>query len=268
MKHDEFFRRHPVFSGSEFAEYLEARGGYGARAQEALLAYHRRAGNLLQIKRGLYAVIPSGAMGETYPVDPFLIAGRLTPDAVLSYHTALEFHGRSYSMHNDFIYSSVRPVATLAFRSHSFRGTSFPVGLTRSGSTDVGVLLEERRGLTLRVTSLERTLVDVLDRPRLSGSWEEIWRSLESIEFFSLDTVITYVSLLANATTAAKVGFYLDQHRETLMVEEHHLKRLREMRPRQTHYLDRGSKASGKFAAEWNLVVPEDIYHLSWGEIE
>lgn len=31
--------------------------------------------------------------------------------------------------------------------------------------------------MELRVASLERTLVDVLDRPDLAGSWEEVWRS-------------------------------------------------------------------------------------------
>ncbi|MDZ7837948.1 MAG: hypothetical protein U5N58_08345 [Actinomycetota bacterium] len=30
----------------------------------------------------------------------------------------------------------------------------------------------------------------------LSGTWEEIWRSLESIEFFDLDQVLAYVLLL------------------------------------------------------------------------
>jgi hypothetical protein len=49
--------------------------------------------------------------------------------------------------------------------------------------------------MELRVAGLERTLVDVLDRPDLSGSWEEIWRSLESVEFFDLDKVVEYALL-------------------------------------------------------------------------
>ena len=52
-------------------------------------------------------------------------------------------------------------------------------------------------------TSLERTLVDVLDRPDLTGSWEEIWRSLESIEFFDIEQIVEYVLLLENATLAS-----------------------------------------------------------------
>ena len=66
-------------------------------------------------------------------------------------------------------------------------------------------------------------MVDVLNRPDLSGGWEEIWRSLESVEFFDFDKVVEYALLLGNATTAAKVGLFLEQHREPLMVEEKHL---------------------------------------------
>ena len=71
----------------------------------------------------------------------------------------------------------------------------------------------------------------------MAGGWEEIWRSLESVEFFDLDQVIEYTRLLENSTTAAKVGFFLEQHREALMVEEGHLDSLRKLCPRHPHYL-------------------------------
>jgi len=110
-------------------------------------------------------------------------------------------------------------------------------------------------------------LVDVLDRPDLSGSWEEIWRSLESVEFFDLDKVVEYVLLLGNATTNAKVGLFLDQHREALMANEHHLKALHDMSPRQPHYLDRSKRKPGRLVPKWNLVVPREILERTWGEV-
>src|SRR5690606_14267053 len=123
----------------------------------------------------------------------------------------------------------------------------------------------ERSGLEIRVTSLERTLVDLLDRPDLGGGWEEIWRSLESVEYFDLDLVVDYVKLLANRTTAAKVGYYLQQHAEALMVEDRHLNPLRQLRPKQPHYLERGK--SGRLVRDWSLVVPESLAKKSWEEI-
>jgi predicted transcriptional regulator of viral defense system len=125
----------------------------------------------------------------------------------------------------------------------------------------------DRFGLDVRVTGLERSLVDVLDRPDLAGSWEEIWRSLESVEFFNLDKVVEYVLLLENATTAAKVGFFLEQHRETLMVEDVYLKSLQQLRPRRPHYFDRARRKDGRLLKRWNLVVPSAVIERSWAEV-
>ena len=173
LKHDTFFRQHPVFTGYELARHLVRIGSNGARTQEKVLGYHTKAGRLRRIRQGMYAVIPPGLDGDAYPVDPYLVAAKLTPDAVLSHHTALEFHGQAYSVWQHFTYSAERPAETLTFRDQVFRGTKFPQALVRSGAEYRGVLTMERFGMLLRVTSLERTLVDVLDRPDLAGGWEE-----------------------------------------------------------------------------------------------
>ena len=180
VKHDVFFRNHPVFTGEELAAHLLAAGQVGSRTQESLLAYHTKASRLVRVRRGLYAVIPPESDRDTYPIDPYLVASRLTPDAVLSHHTALEFHGRTYSVWRHLFYLAERPPGTVTFRSHVFRGTRFPEALVRSGNQHFGVLKAERAGMSLRVASLERTLVDVLDRPDLAGGWEEVWRSRRS----------------------------------------------------------------------------------------
>ena len=267
MKHEEFFRKHPIFTSAELAEYLSNNGRVGSRTKEALLAYHKKTGRILSVRRGLYAVIPLGADPNSYPVDLFLIAAKLTEDGVLTHHTALEIHGRAYSVQEYFIYSSSRPLNPVSFRSYVFRGVKFPKALHDSGNWNFGVSIVERKGVEIRVTSLERTLVDVLDRPDISGSWEEIWRSLESVEFFDLDKVVEYALLLQNATTTAKVGFFLDQHRNPLMVEDRHLKPLYDLRPRQPHYLDRTQRKSGRLVSEWNLVVPIEVLERRWSEV-
>ena len=267
LKHDVFFRQHPVFTGDELAVHLAHIGSNGVRTQEKALAYHTKAGRLRRVRQGLYAVIPPGVDGDTYPVDPYQVTARLTPDAVLSHHTALEFHGRAYSVWQHFTYSAERPVEMLTFRDQVFRGVKFPRALVRAGEEYRGVLTMERFGMPLRVTSLERTLVDVLDRPDLAGGWEEVWRSLEAVEFLDLDEVVKYALLLGNATTIAKVGFFLDSNREPLMVEEQNLKALRDCRPRQPHYLDRGRRDHGQLVAEWNLVVPAEVLTQSWADV-
>jgi predicted transcriptional regulator of viral defense system len=267
MKHEEFFRKHPVFTGEEMADYLSSHGEVGSRTKEALLAYYRKTGRVVSVRRGLYAVVPPGAQSASSSIDPFLVTAKLTKDAVLSYHTALEFHGHAYSVHEHFIYTASRPLSPVTFHTYVFRGARFPESLRRVKKENFGVVRMDRFGMEVDVTSLERTMVDVLSRPDLSGGWEEIWRSLESVEFFNLDKVVEYALLLGNATTAAKVGFFLDQHRESLMVEEKHLKPLHDLRPRQPHYLDRHKRKSGRLVSEWNLVIPTEVLEGKWAEV-
>ena len=90
---------------------------------------------------------------------------------------------------------------------------------------------------------------------------------MESIEFLDLDMVVGYVTVLKNATTAAKVGFFLERNRDALMVEEDHLNIFRKMRPRQPHYLIRGKRRGGHWVREWNLMVPDEILNKSWAEV-
>ena len=142
IKHEAFFRRHPVFTGEELAAHLCSNGDAGARTQESLLAYHTRAGRLLRVRRGLFAVIPPGADSNTNPVDPYLVAAKLTGDSVLSHHTALEFHGRAYSAWQQITYSASRPLDKLTFRSHDFRGTRFPEALRQAAEHRLARLVQ------------------------------------------------------------------------------------------------------------------------------
>ena len=267
MKLEIFFQSHPVFTGPEFSLFLASYKSVGARDRESLLAYHKKKGRVIQVRNNLFAVVPSKADPDTYPVDSFLLAASMTKDAVLAFHTALEFHGHAYSAQQILRYLALRPAPPVTFRKTAFQGTKFPAALIRKEKTAFEVVTMERMGMQLTVTSLERTIVDVLDRPNLSGSWEEIWRSLESVGFLDLDKVVAYTRLLENATTAAKVGFYLEQHRELLMVEDKYLKILRALGPKQPLYLERSNRRTGRLVAGWNLVVPTEILEHTWEEV-
>ncbi len=265
--HTAFLRAHPVFTVEDFDQHLKSRGEPGERTRERLLDYYLNARRIVRVRRGLYVSVPDEDDADHPTVDPYLVASRVTPDAVVAYHSALSFFDRAYSVRSEVTYVAGRPRAPFVFTGTTYRGTRFPASLLEAGQEHFAVSMRERDGLPVRVASLERTLVDVLDRPSLSGSWEEIWRSLAAVEFFDLDVVLDYLQLLDNATTAAKVGFFLEQHAEALMVDEAHLKALRAMRPSHPHYLERGQREGGRLIPEWNLIVPEEILEQTWAEI-
>lgn len=263
MKTTTFFARNPVFRSTEFSAW---RRSSLPKADNALLAYHVRAGHLVRIRRGLYATVPPGFSPETASVDPYLLASKLTEDALLAYHSALQLQGRAYALHQRVLFLTEHPIRPFEFRGMRFVAVSFPQALLAAGQEHFAVETHRHAGGVVRTTNLERTMVDVLARPDLGGGWEEVWRSLESVEFFDLDQVVDYTLMLDSATTVAKVGFFLDQHRRELFVTEEHLARLERHVPAQPRYMDRRARTPGKRSTRWNLIVPPAIQNRLWEE--
>jgi predicted transcriptional regulator of viral defense system len=257
--------RRSVVTLDELDAWLDREYSHNKRSRETLLAYHVRQGHFRRVRRGLFATVPPGVDPQAAPVDPYLIAARSADDAVLAYHTALELHGRAHSVFQTYYFQSRRAIRSMTFQGGRFECLTFSKALRRRRAEHFGTVHVERLGQEVRVAGLERTLVDVCDRPDLAGGWEELWRSLETIEYFDLDVVMQYVRLLGNRTTAAKVGYYLQQHTEALGVDDRYLKRLERLCPRQPHYLERGK--AGKFVRRWNLVIPPSLAEQSWTQV-
>jgi predicted transcriptional regulator of viral defense system len=105
----------------------------------------------------------------------------------------------------------------------------------------------------------------VLDRPDLGGGWEEIWRSLDNITQLDTTRLIEYTLLLDNATTIAKIGYFLEQRPSHFASEKRHLEKLLIHIPKQPHYMSRES-GEGKYIEKWQLIVSLVIINRTWEE--
>lgn len=263
MKPQTFLNAKTVFDSRDFDDFYSRERPGRMTGRRALLKYYLHTGRVKQVRRGLYLSAPPG---KPVVADPYLICSKMASDAVLAYHTAMQFHGKVYTVRNDYVCCSRSRVHSFDYEGQTFKAVLFPRSLLIKGQEAFAVEVTESQGEPLRVTSLERTMVDMLQRPELSGGWEEVWRSLEMVEYYHLDKIVEYVDLLDNATTAAKVGLFLDQHREQLMVDPSHLERLKARCPKSPHYLERSHKGNSKLFPDWNLVVPDFIVERHWDE--
>src|SRR5262245_51435275 len=106
MKPTDFFSRHPVFRFEEFRQAHQSSGTRSPETTGSVLKQHVAAGNLINVRRGLYARVSAGADAATFRVDPYLLASRLTPDAVIAYHSALQLLGKAHSQSQRLTYLS------------------------------------------------------------------------------------------------------------------------------------------------------------------
>lgn len=258
---ESFFQTHPVFT---HAEYAQSREGASPRTVESLLRKHVASGRIARVRRGLYVSVPPGAGAES--VDPFLVATKAAPDASVSHHAALQFHGYAYSIWNRITFLTCHTVRPFDVGPVELVPVRPPSALASVPDLGGGISVVRSGGGEVRVCTPERAMVDVLHAPALGGGWEEIWRSLEMVEFFDLEAVIAHALLLDSAITAARVGLFLEQHRDRLFVEDAHLARLAAAAPRQARYFE-AEREAGRLVHPWNLIVPERILRRSWEEV-
>ncbi|HIF0302613.1 TPA: type IV toxin-antitoxin system AbiEi family antitoxin domain-containing protein [Legionella pneumophila] len=263
MNIETFFYDHPVFRKDEFISWKEKDGGTNPVTIRNILQYHANRGRIMNIRRGLYAVVPPNANADTYSVDSYLIAGRITEDSVIAYHSALEIHGLAYTIYNQRYFKCAAKIKPFSFDGQWFQAMPH----SEPGNT-AGIVHMNRQGLDIAVTSIEHTFVDVLNRMDICGGWEEVSRSLSGIVALNAEQVARYCLSFDNRILAAKVGYFLELRDGPLSVDTEVIKALQAHKPKNPHSLvsRKGPFNKGKFIKNWNIIVPYSVFNQSWEE--
>ena len=263
---DEFLEHSPVFTMSELVHWLQNNFAKTPRiAAYNFIKNRRRAGRLAVVKEGLYFLVRPGATATTTPLDDFLLASKLAPDAMLAFHTALDVLGFAHSLFSHHYYFSKTSRRPLRFRKGLFRCVKFPTVLLKDHTQSFGMEKVERLGQKVITTGKERTLVEALEHPEYCGGFEETYRCLEKMPYLQFDVLVKYLELRHMKKLYAVVGFFLEQHQDEFHVDEALLRHLESMKPSTPDYWDRSKKESA-YAKRWNLVVPKAVTRRSWEE--
>lgn len=266
MSTDLFFYEHPLFRREEFAAWKAAQGTPEPHAVDESLRHHLKSGRIVRLRRELYAVVPPGQSPEAFVADPYLIAGKAATDSLLAYHTALELHGLAYSIFHQFTFLTRHKIKPFICQQQRFQSIAIPIALRQQKSEDFGVTIINRQGVDIKLTSIARTFVDILDRAEISGGWEEVCRAINAIAVLNIHEVIAYCLKLRSARLVAKVGFFLERRQGAFAVSEKQLQELVEAKPKAPEYLYKRKFQDGVFIKKWNLIVPKNILNESWEE--
>lgn len=239
-----FIAQNPVFTLDEFRAAYKTMGRDPASAQE-LVSYYLAQGTLMLVRRGLYSHPTS--------VDPWRLASRLTPDAVIAYDGALSFHKRigvGHSIH----FASTKRTPQLIFNDIVFdvvRVEELPPHDKVSVNGDV-----------LRVTSLERTLIDCLDRLDLAPSTKELWNAFKSAPRLDSRKLLHHLKKLQRGPLlASRLGLFLEAQPQ---IDTDLRMKLGELGLQAPAYFDRSKAEKGmRIISRWNLIAPEELHDLS-----
>jgi predicted transcriptional regulator of viral defense system len=163
-------------------------------------------GWLAPIGRGRYLLNPGHHGPDRLPdTDPLRYGSRLVDPYYFAYATAAELRG--YLAQAGRVYY----IATTRRASFRPRHTARFQFVRLAPSRFFGSEPWTRRGEVLRVSNAERTLLDALDRPELSGGLGGVVQIVRgAAREVSWDRLAAYLRRWGNRSLARRVGYWLD----------------------------------------------------------
>ena len=220
--------------------------GNGKRATELLLNYQTR-GLIVKVRRNLYCVLNLATSAPE--ASKVQIASAITPTASVAYHSAMEFHGFA---HQSFYEMTI--VSDTRFTPFDFDGLSYTY--FRNPISD-GILPYDYDS-SIRVTDIERTIIDCIDRIDLCGGVEELLHCLSSIQYVNAEHLLLYLKCYAKIALYKKVGYILSLFEDTLHLPDEFFSVCRSHSDRSVSRLT-SMEQCPTFINEWRLYVPSQI---------
>ena len=225
----------------------------GKNYQATLQALHRliNAGWLVSSGSGVYAIVSPEAGSEAIPAANRLVIGReLVGDApyYFSYDTVLSLHNLITRPVPDVKISTPRRLQSRKVLKVKYNFIySKPENIWGTESTWVS------EGERISVSDLERTIIDSLARPDLSGGVVEVATALQiGAERFDFEKLITYAKRFDNQAVIKRLGFLLELLELTTESNIDHLQK--QISPSYA-LLDPYLPEEGNYYSRWKLRI-------------
>ena len=213
-----------------------------------LLKNYLKKGYIQQVRRNLYVAIN---LADRQPaVSKYRIAGRVTQSAYVSHHSAFEYYGCANQVSYQIEVSSETPFTTFVFDDLTYM---FVASRIKDG------VVTRHDGV--RVTDIERTVIDgIHDFEKIAGL-EEMLRCIELIPSLREDKLLTYLAAYGKQVLYQKSGYILQHFKSAFNLSEEFFTECAANIGKSTRYLT--GSGEGSYNSEWRLVAPVDLSKIT-----
>lgn len=201
-------------------------------------------GLIKKIRHNLYSVV-SLETNECV-ADKFLIASNITDTSFISHHSAFEFYGYYNQVYNIVNVSSISKYNPFEFEDNHF-------SLIKVNSDS---FVEKIRGI--RVSSIERTIVDSIKDSGKYSDLEETLNCIKLIPYISTKDILKYLEQINSKMLYKKVGLILSLFKEHFNIPESFFDKCHEISDSVKGYFDK-HKESLVYNSEWKIFVYKDL---------
>ena len=219
-------------------------------AADSLIKEYKRKGYIESVRRNLFVAVSM----ETKRAVPnrYRIASSILRGNYVSHHSAFEYYGCANQVFYQVYVSGEGRFANFEYDDLTFRYVAPRI--------ELGVVQKEDG---IRVTDMERAVLDSINDFEKIGGLEELLRCLELITYVDEDQLLRYLEAYDKQVLYQKVGYILEHLKKQLRLSDKFFEVCESKRKGSVRYLYHGIEHEPNiFSNRWNLVVPQDFMKL------
>lgn len=182
----------------------------------------------------------------------FVVGSNINQIAYLSHHSAFEYHGLVHQ-----IFYELHIGSDKVFRNFEFEGISYKYVKSHFNN---GVVIPETNS-KIRVTNLERTVVDCIKNIDLARGTEELFQCLDSVLTLNNDRLFEYLMLYDIQFLYQKAGYIFERYKVDFGIKDELIDACRQKVSECIRYFHEDAReGNGIFVKKWNVIVPRNIH--------
>lgn len=202
-----------------------------------------------KIRNNIYSCV--NPMTGQIVATRYQIACAITDTAYVSHHSAFEYYGLANQVFYEVYVSS-----ETKFREFEFDNMTFKYIASR---IQEGVV-EARNTTGVRITDIERTVIDSIQDFEKIGGLEELLNCLEGIYYLDENKLKAYLEVYGIQSLYQKTGFILRHFKDDMQLSQTFINYCKNKIGGSRRYLLKETDNENKYNNEWKLMVPEGLF--------
>jgi len=215
-------------------------------------------GLIKRFKNGIYFRYPESIQfnPQKYIEDPIFLLKYQADPYFISYHTALQIHGLAQRPSNVYYITTTKKIKPLKTEHYLIN----PV--ITLDQYFFGFIQLDYGNEKINVSDVERTVLDILNRPEYAGGFHEVIMSILDIPELDFQKLYDYLLKFNKKILFHRIGYLFNSpvFQKTFDIPKDFLKRVKK-NIHSVNYFDNSFK-SGNLDKKWNLIIPSEIKNL------
>lgn len=212
------------------------------------------------MKKGLIKKVRKNIYSAVNPVTGQIVATRyqiacaVTDTAYISHHSAFEYYGLANQVFYEVYVSSETKFNTFEYDHVTYK---YVASRMQEG------IVEAKNTTGIRITDLERTVIDSIRDYNKIGGFEELLNCLEGIHYLDEAKLLRYLEVYNTQGLYQRVGYLLQHYQKEMQVSNDFIDCCKEKIGKSRRYLLNGSIDESTYNREWGLMVPEGLFEIT-----